>query len=111
MTTKAIFEQLSNNPHLGVQNLQSAVALPETFLLMFPRTTEHRCEVAVSWDTQFTLHFSNSSLFLRYSDSHLSYSGLFLLELTEPQDANSRLIVELLIKGVEKLRMFPKAGT
>lgn len=47
----------------------------------------------------------------RNSDSHLCYSGLFLLELTEPQDANSWLIMELLIKGVEKLHMLPKTGT
>lgn len=62
MTKKPIFEQLSGDPHLGLQSLESAVVLPGTFLLMFPRTAEHRRKVTVSRDTQFTLHFSNPPL-------------------------------------------------
>lgn len=58
-----IFLQPSGNPHLGLQSLESAVVLPETFLLMFPRTAEDRRKVTVSRNIQFTLHFSNSSLF------------------------------------------------
>lgn len=55
MTKKPIFERPSGDPHLGLQSLESAVVLPETFLLMFPRTAEHRRKVTLSQDTQLTL--------------------------------------------------------
>lgn len=42
--------------------------------------------------------------------SHLCYSGLLLLELAESEDASSRLIVELLLEGVEQLHLLAKTG-
>lgn len=60
--------------------------------------------------TYFTFHM-NTHQVLTDSVSHLCYSGLFLLELTKPQDANSRLIMELLIKWVEQLHMLSKPET
>lgn len=41
--------------------------------------------------------------------SHLSYSGLLLLELTESEDPSPRRIVELLLEGMQQLRLLTKA--
>lgn len=42
--------------------------------------------------------------------SHLSDPGLLLLELTQSQDSSPRLVVELLLEGVEQLHLLAKAG-
>lgn len=39
----------------------------------------------------------------------MSYSGLFLLELTEPQYICSCLVIELLVEGMEQLDTLSKA--
>lgn len=41
--------------------------------------------------------------------SHLSYSGLLLLELTESEDPSARRIVELLLEGMQQLHLLAKA--
>lgn len=43
------------------------------------------------------------------SSAHLSDLGFLLLELTQPQDASPRLIVELLLEGVKQLHLLAKA--
>lgn len=43
-------------------------------------------------------------------DSHLCYSGLLLLELTESEDASPALISELLLEGMQQLHLLPKAA-
>lgn len=42
--------------------------------------------------------------------SHLCDSGLLLLELTEPEDASSWFVVELLLEGMQQLHLLAKAG-
>lgn len=41
-------------------------------------------------------------------DIYLSYSGLFLLELTEPQYFCSCLVIELMVEGMEQLDTLSK---
>lgn len=43
-------------------------------------------------------------------NAHLCYSGLLLLELTESEDPSPRLIVELLLEGVEQLHLLAKTA-
>lgn len=42
------------------------------------------------------------------SSAHLSNSGLFLLELTQSQDTSPRLVIKLLLEGVEQLHLLAK---
>lgn len=46
----------------------------------------------------------------RTSDPHLGYPGLLLLELTQSEDPGARLVVELLLEGVEQLHLLAKTA-
>lgn len=41
--------------------------------------------------------------------SHLSYSGLLLLELTESEDPSPRRVVERLLEGMQQLHLLTEA--
>lgn len=113
---------MSHYPSLEIQ--ESAVVLLETSWLRFLKTTEERHEEksqsgrrrCIIHDTQIIIT-SNSHHKIREKETqcllrifYLCYSGLLLLELTESENPSPRLIVELLLEGVEQLHLLAKAG-